>query len=62
MEDIKCVVCHETFTPAKSRKYEVRVNSGFMGNRIFEAFDCPYCGCQHVVNERYPRVDEKGRD
>ena len=58
MEEIKCKVCGDTFTPFKSRKYEVVVTSPLGGNYISEAFDCPMCGCQHVVNRRYPSTND----
>lgn len=24
---------------------------------VFDAFDCPYCGCQNIVSDRYVNVD-----
>lgn len=58
MNEITCKVCGNKFTPFKSRKYEVVIPSSSFGlysgqPRIGEAFDCPMCGCQHIVNTRY---------
>lgn len=26
---------------------------------VFEAFDCPWCGCQMRINKRYPKFEIK---
>ena len=53
MNQITCKVCGDKFTPYKSRKYEVVIPSLVGPSMIGEAFDCPMCGCQHIVNKRY---------
>ncbi len=30
--------------------------------KMFDAFDCPHCGCQNVMQQRYPLSDLLGRD
>lgn len=63
MNEITCKVCGDTFTPFKSRRYEVIIPPISFGlysqPKIGEAFDCPMCGCQHIVNTRYKTVKEK---
>ena len=67
MNEITCKVCGNKFTPFKSRKYEVVIPTASFGiyngePRIGEAFDCPMCGCQHIVNTRYKEFkDSTGR-
>lgn len=58
MNDIKCKVCGDNFTPYKSNKYEVVIPSMFGPDSIGEAYDCPWCGCQHIVNTKYMTVEE----
>ena len=63
MNEITCKVCGNKFTPFKSRKYEVVIPSPSFSfydgqPRIGEAFDCPMCGCQHIVNTRYKNAKE----
>ena len=53
---MKCKVCGEKLRLDKERRYEVvKIPTGlgiFSGERttVFEAFDCPKCGCQNIVN------------
>lgn len=55
----KCKVCGVEFALKKENHYlckgNVSVSDAFNGKKaiVFEAFDCPICGCQNVVNERY---------
>lgn len=51
---IRCDVCGYEFEPDKKNRYEVPIR-GFMelNTRVNECFDCPKCGCQIMVNERY---------
>lgn len=30
--------------------------------KLFDAFDCPHCGCQNVMQQRYPLSDIMGSD
>lgn len=57
-----CKVCKRRFTASKDNKYlaqrplsitEVMTNTP----AIYEAFDCPRCGCQNIVNVREPEVN-----
>nr|DAT31576.1 MAG TPA: Transcription elongation factor Elf1 like [Caudoviricetes sp.] len=28
----------------------ISLNNAFSGRKYYEAFDCPMCGCQNIVN------------
>lgn len=58
---MKCGICGKEFELKKENKYIVQNVSltGMLNRNYHEAFDCPYCGCQNVVNERYLDADEK---
>jgi len=53
---MKCKVCGEKLRLDKECRYEVvqtpTVFGVFAGDykKVFEAFDCPRCGCQNIVN------------
>lgn len=53
----KCVVCKRLFKLKKENLYNIYVppvgiNCIVEGGKTFEAYDCPYCGCQNIVNVR----------
>lgn len=52
-----CKVCKKFFIPRKENKYTiVKAPVGLSAlteqTKIYEAFDCPRCGCQNIVNVR----------
>lgn len=60
---LKCKICGREFDPigtGLTKHYVARDNtrSGLVvavssdEPRLFDAFDCPYCGCQFVAQER----------
>lgn len=55
---VKCKVCGKRFEALKENKYLVVKSNGLTGainnnaETMFEAFDCPKCGCQHIANVR----------
>lgn len=57
---IKCKVCGHEFTPVIDKHYITRDNgeSGIstafkhVEGNMYDAFDCPACGCQVVAQER----------
>lgn len=66
-EMLKCKVCGIKFRPTTWRRYAAVGNkttgvAAVLGGTekpiIYDAFDCPSCGCQIVVNERLRRVDD----
>lgn len=50
-----CKICGREFDLKIEERYEV-VKSGMFSNlsddSSYECFDCPWCGCQNVVNEK----------
>ena len=56
---IECKVCQKLIELDKKDRYTARDNesigfSNFTGTEssLYDAFDCPYCGCQNIVNDR----------
>ena len=57
---MKCKVCGKHMNLNKKNKYEIvkdryeilEPTKGFVSQIIYEAFDCPRCGCQNIVNVR----------
>lgn len=59
---MKCKICGVNFVLDKDNKYIVLddyIPFSFSARKMFEAFDCPVCGCQNIVNERKEGFDEK---
>ena len=58
---MKCKICNKEFELLKENRYMVTnknvkgITSGLTS--AFDAFDCPYCGCQNIVSDRYVNVD-----
>lgn len=61
---IKCSICGEQVELRKENRYEVVIEEGALRksfgfkDRLYEAFDCPHCGCQMLMNERFPVKNE----
>lgn len=58
-----CKVCKKFFIPRKENKYVVIQTPAGISvlterARIYEAFDCPRCGCQNIVNTREGNSNE----
>lgn len=61
----KCLVCGIEFALVHERRYTARENSmsglaavaGGAEPALHDAFDCPECGCQNVINPRLRKVD-----
>lgn len=57
---IKCKICGYEFIPVIDKHYITRDNGEFgistafkrVEGNIYDAFDCPACGCQIVAQER----------
>ena len=56
---MKCGVCDHEFTPKKENKYTVVQKVLFRVDALYDAFDCPECGCQILASERFERVPTK---
>ena len=61
MKKLKCKICECEFVPEKKEHYVARTDgktgvvSMFQSNDetgLFDAFDCPQCGCQVIAQER----------
>lgn len=53
---MKCKACSRRFKLNKRNKYLIEKSGGLLAcalpEEIYEAFDCPRCGCQNIVNIR----------
>lgn len=52
---MKCIVCGKKFKLLANNKYLAKrepAGLSFDNPIIYEAFDCPACGCQNIVNVR----------
>lgn len=59
MNKTTCKVCGYVFELTKKRHYIARektemflIASNKMEPTLYDAFDCPICGCQYIANER----------
>lgn len=63
----KCQVCGNAFAMVSERRYTVREDkvTGLTNiaehkeEKMYDAFDCPECGCQNLVNERLRKEEFK---
>ena len=61
----KCQVCGNEFSMVSERRYTARKGKviGLVNiaeskePKLYDAFDCPECGCQNLVNERLRNVE-----
>lgn len=58
---MKCKICGKRFKLIKENRYLATEKTGALAvlakpSKIFEAFDCPRCGCQNIVNIRDEEV------
>jgi DNA-directed RNA polymerase subunit RPC12/RpoP len=55
---MKCKICGKEFVLFRdNKKIVLSSNNIFNQNMLYEAFDCPHCGCQNIVNQY--REEEK---
>lgn len=64
---IKCIVCGQRFIVNKGSIYDVEEPRGLMaalssGTKVYSAVDCPACGCQNRLTERWPALDTAPAD
>lgn len=56
-----CDVCGNALVLEKEHIYMVTENKGISSvlspNEIYDATDCPKCGCQNILKRRLPFVD-----
>lgn len=58
---MKCKICKKRFKLMKENRYLAAEKVAAFGTltklpKVFEAFDCPHCGCQNIVNTREEAV------
>lgn len=61
---LKCKVCGKRFMPCKGRTYLVQEKlTGLAAlsatEKVYDAVDCPRCGCQHLMGTRVPNLRER---
>ena len=51
---LECKICGTKFNAIVERHYIARDNgkTGLVAARLYDAFDCPACGCQIIAKER----------
>lgn len=63
-----CKACGREFALLKEKRYTASdAKDGFIGalcrcESLYDAFDCPFCGCQNVLQERKRRFEEDAGD
>ena len=74
MENLKgmhvCETCGRGFALIAEERYTVRTveKTGLAGafsgeeSDLYDAFDCPHCGCQNVVNKRLRELGPEDAD
>ena len=66
LKKIKCNVCNNKFYIEKAKVKEVIENTGatavLNGSKVYNAIDCPNCGCQKVLWPRYVEKTETRND
>lgn len=55
---MKCCYCKRRFSLKSQNRYLSAEPTSFAnafngGGAVYDTFDCPHCGCQHRITERY---------
>lgn len=57
IKEMNCKVCNHPLNISKENVYVAKVtNQFFTMLKNYNAVDCPYCGCQNLLQERFERV------
>jgi transcription elongation factor Elf1 len=67
---LKCKICGKRMNLKAENRQEIKKNKSLgecltnsgSSMQIYEAFDCPHCGCQNIVNIRECNNKEKAND
>ena len=65
---MKCVVCKKRFSIEMYNVYRVGEGSKttvgvfIPPDKVYDAIDCPSCGCQHLLKVRLPEVKDGVED
>lgn len=52
----KCKICEKEFELKKENKYIANTMNFLINKSCYsEAFDCPFCGCQNIVNSYFQK-------
>ena len=60
----KCSVCGKRFAPCKESVYLASESTSLTdvftkAPRVYDAIDCPGCGCQILLKIRIPKIEER---
>lgn len=60
---MKCCYCKRRFSLKSQNRYlsaeaTTLSNTFYGGGAVYDTFDCPHCGCQHRIAQRYSKVEE----
>ena len=56
---LTCEVCGEEFRPHRDKRYTaVEVTGILVPNLYHDAIDCPHCGCQILLGDRFRSFKE----
>jgi transcription elongation factor Elf1 len=59
---VTCKICGTKFPAISEKRYTARRMNGLAalgGNSYYDAFDCPFCGCQNQVGIRFDGIFEQ---
>lgn len=61
IKEMNCKVCNHPLNIAKENAYIAKVKERFLSVEFvkkYNAVDCPYCGCQNLLRERFERAEK----
>lgn len=57
IKEMNCRVCNHPLNISKENVYVAKVNNKVFGfTENYNATDCPYCGCQNLLQKRFEKV------
>ena len=57
IKEMNCKVCNHPLNISKENVYVAKVeNALFHTSENYSATDCPYCGCQNLLQKRFEKV------
>ena len=58
----ECNVCGNGIRLKKEEIYVIKNNTNIMIPTLFNAIDCPFCGCQTILKRRYPMFKQESKE
>ena len=59
----QCSVCFKKFELKKENVYRATETTGivnmFVGEKTYDATDCPFCSCQNILGERLRKIAKR---